>query len=90
MSTLDTQLLTTRQVAAYLGVERTWVYAHANELGAIRLGAGPKARLRFDPDTVVEQLRSPQQRKPVVRRTLRRRTTPAVPLLPIINRRTLG
>lgn len=30
------------------GVSSAWVYAHANELGAIRLGTGPKARLRFD------------------------------------------
>ena len=35
------------QLARMLGVERDWVYAHAGELGAIRLG-GPKGRLRFD------------------------------------------
>lgn len=34
-------------LAAELSVERDWVYAHAEELGAIRLG-GPKGRLRFD------------------------------------------
>lgn len=35
-------------LAAELGVERSWVYEHANELHPIRLGTGPKARLRFD------------------------------------------
>ncbi len=35
------------EVASALGVERDWVYTHADELGAIRLG-GPTGRLRFD------------------------------------------
>jgi hypothetical protein len=39
-------------VAAELGVERPWVYQHAAELGARRLGDGPRARLRFDLETV--------------------------------------
>ncbi|HWC49526.1 MAG TPA: hypothetical protein VG448_11645 [Solirubrobacterales bacterium] len=34
-------------LAAELSVERDWVYAHADELGALRLG-GPNGRLRFD------------------------------------------
>ena len=34
-------------LARALGVDRDWVYAHAAELGAIRLG-GPRGRLRFD------------------------------------------
>ena len=34
-------------VAGYLAVEREWVYEHAAELGARRLGSGPRARLRF-------------------------------------------
>jgi hypothetical protein len=36
-------------LAVELGVSRDWVYEHADELGALRLGNGPKARLRFDP-----------------------------------------
>jgi hypothetical protein len=36
-------------LARTLNVDRDWVYAHARELGAVRLGDGPKARLRFDP-----------------------------------------
>jgi len=35
------------RLAKTLGVERDWVYAHACQLGAIRLG-GPQGRLRFD------------------------------------------
>jgi hypothetical protein len=35
-------------VARHFGLTRGWVYEHAGELGAIRLGDGPKARLRFD------------------------------------------
>lgn len=35
-------------VCARFGVSVDYVYAHADRLGAIRLGGGPKARLRFD------------------------------------------
>src|SRR6266571_4338030 len=35
-------------VARYLGCGRDWVYSHADQLGARRLGAGAKPRLRFD------------------------------------------
>ena len=35
-------------LAGTLGVDRSYVYAHADELGAIRLGGGAKPRLRFD------------------------------------------
>ena len=36
-------------LAIDLSVSRAFVYEHAQELGALRLGSGPKARLRFDP-----------------------------------------
>jgi hypothetical protein len=39
-----------RELAADLGVSLDYVYAHAAELGAMRLGSGPKARIRFDLD----------------------------------------
>jgi hypothetical protein len=48
--------LTVSQVAARYRVSRSWVYAHQRELGAIRLGDGPRARLRFDPKVVAEGL----------------------------------
>lgn len=40
-------LVGVREVAAHLGVDEGYVYEHASELGARRLGQGPKARLRF-------------------------------------------
>jgi hypothetical protein len=43
-------------VAAELQVERDWVYAHARDLGVVRLGDGPKARLRFDLEQVRERV----------------------------------
>jgi hypothetical protein len=45
-------LLDAAAIAARFGVSRDWVYSRADELGAIRLGEGPKARLRFDPERV--------------------------------------
>ena len=50
------RLLTAAEVSEWWGVERSWVYAHADDLGARRLGAGPRPRLRFDPDEVAERL----------------------------------
>ena len=44
--------LDAQEVARQLGVSRDWVYEHANELGASRVGAGPRPRLRFPPDAV--------------------------------------
>jgi hypothetical protein len=49
-------LLTARQVAARFNVDRSWVYAHAQELGVIRLGDGPRPRLRFDPALVAQRV----------------------------------
>lgn len=49
MATAGDALLTARQVAALFNVDRGWVYAHANELGVVRIGTGPRPRLRFDP-----------------------------------------
>lgn len=45
-------------VARLLGVERDWVYEHADQLGGIRLG-GPRGRLRFDRQTLVDRLADP-------------------------------
>lgn len=44
MAWLDAQ-----EVARRLGVSREWVYEHADELGASRIGSGPRPRLRFPP-----------------------------------------
>jgi predicted DNA-binding transcriptional regulator AlpA len=37
-------------VAERLGMTREWVYEHASELGAVRIGGGSRPRLRFPPD----------------------------------------
>jgi hypothetical protein len=49
-------LLSAAQVAERFNVDRDWVYAHADQLGARRLGTGPKPRLRFDPGEVAAYL----------------------------------
>jgi len=48
-------LLSAAQVATRLGMARSWVYEHAEELGVVRLGEGPRPRLRFDPAAVAER-----------------------------------
>jgi hypothetical protein len=59
-----------------LGIERDWVYAHARELGAIRLG-GTQGRLRFDLREVTRALadrrREPPAAAPAARSPPRRR-----------------
>ncbi|MFN8131642.1 MAG: helix-turn-helix domain-containing protein [Solirubrobacteraceae bacterium] len=44
------RLVDAQAVAELLGVSRAWVYDHAGELGAVRLGEGARPRLRFDRD----------------------------------------
>jgi hypothetical protein len=78
------RLVDAGRVARELGVERDWVYDHANQLGAIRLG-GPRGRLRFDLQVVKERLggeepaswRAP--RRPARRHKLRRKARPSPP-----------
>lgn len=76
------RLVDAATLARELGVERDWVYAHAEELGAIRLG-GRHGRLRFDLQVVKDRLvgsdtavwraprraaPKPRQRRPPARR----------------------
>lgn len=42
-------------LAQLLGVDRDWVYTHAEQLGAVRLG-GERGRLRFDLATLDQRL----------------------------------
>jgi hypothetical protein len=37
------------EIARLFGRTRSWVYEHAGELGAVRLGSGPRPRLGFSP-----------------------------------------
>jgi hypothetical protein len=64
-------LMDAATVARLLGVSRGTVYAKADELGAIRIGSGPRARLRFDPARIVSTAPAP----PGPDKPLRRRGT---------------
>ncbi|HEX5374631.1 MAG TPA: hypothetical protein VFW48_00570 [Solirubrobacterales bacterium] len=77
------ELVDVAEVARRFGVSRDYVYEHADDLGAVRLGDGPKARLRFDPETVAGRLgaSSPEPSPRPQRRP--RRGTKRVDLLPV-------
>jgi hypothetical protein len=82
------RLVTAAELSERLGLARSTIYEKAGELGAIRIGTGPRARLRFDPDQVVERLggaeqapASPAGRPSRRRQPVRRRPRPG--LLPI-------
>jgi hypothetical protein len=51
------ELVDAAELARRLGIDRSWVYTHAIELGAVKLGAGRKPRLRFDPQVAARVLR---------------------------------
>ncbi|MHB1570425.1 MAG: hypothetical protein ACYC0H_14645 [Solirubrobacteraceae bacterium] len=55
------RLLSPKELAAALHVSPDYVYTHAVELGVMRLGDGPKARLRFDLHTAQQAMRSRKQ-----------------------------
>jgi hypothetical protein len=89
-------MLTVSQLANHLHLNRAWVYEHADELGAIRIGSGPKARIRFDFHTATDALKQQRASRtptlaPVKPLKSRRRRTPAsVPLLPVHDRQMRG
>jgi len=93
---MSAQLLDASQLARRLGLTRAWVYEHANELGAITLGDGPRPRLRFDPDIAAEALQARRRPKPARLPASdtprpgrpRRRPPSTVPLLPVHEPRT--
>jgi hypothetical protein len=60
------QLLEPKELASALNVSVDYVYAHSADLGAMRLGAGPKARLRFDLRTAQTAMRSRQRAGPAI------------------------
>jgi hypothetical protein len=65
------RLVDAAELASRLGVDRAWVYSHAKELHAVRLG-GPRGRMRFDIDSVLRLLDGEPARPP--RPAPRRRT----------------
>lgn len=46
------------EMARRLDVTREWVYEHAHELGAVRIGHGPRPRLRFPPGHAAMQTKT--------------------------------
>jgi hypothetical protein len=84
------QFVDAAAVARLLGVSRATVYAKADELGAIRVGNGKRARLRFDLAMIVTQSQSGSS-KPSKdrhrRRSRRSSQSPNSELLPIRGRR---
>lgn len=57
------KMLSAAEVSKRWSISRRWVYDHADELGARRMGTGPRPRLRFDPDEVAARIGAP--RRPV-------------------------
>jgi hypothetical protein len=74
------RLLDSQTVAGMLGVSEDWARGHAAELGAIRIGDGPKGALRFD----AARVRAALERRRVGRPSERRRRNSAT------RRRSLG
>jgi hypothetical protein len=88
------ELVDAEELARRFGLSRAWVYSHADELGALRVGAGPRSRLRFDPRIALERLtsrsagemsQSPGSRasKPISGRKTKGRVSQKSNLLPI-------
>jgi len=67
----DTTLVDAQQLATHLGVARSFVYAHADELGGKRLGE--RGRLRFDVATATAAFASREPEQQVVPTRRRRR-----------------
>jgi len=85
-----TRFVDAATVARVLGVKRNWVYEHARELGAVRLG-GAQGRLRFDLHEIEERLaRLPADAEPTAAKPPAPKRPPAragkrpVPLLPYL------
>jgi hypothetical protein len=81
------RLVDAATLADVLGISRDTVYARADQLGAVRLGTGPRARLRFDPDRARQALEVVAPVAPVVQMPRRRKPrASSAPLLPIRGR----
>ena len=73
------QLVDAAEIARRFGLSAATVREHADRLGVIRVGDGPKPRMRFDPERVAAALAdcSPDRRSP----------EPEVPAQPTVRRR---
>jgi predicted DNA-binding transcriptional regulator AlpA len=81
------RVLSAREVSRLLGRSTPWVYDHATELGAIRMGTGPKARIGFDLAMIEQwkrdnQIRSSGAPAPPRRRSRRNTVSRAGNLIP--------
>jgi hypothetical protein len=76
-------LVDAAEIARRTGLSREAIYDRADELGVLRLGDGPKARLRFDPRVVEERLRAPQTKADPPKRSRSPRRRQGSPLLPV-------
>jgi hypothetical protein len=83
-------LVDAAEIARLHGKTRSWVYDHAGELGAVRLGSGARPRLGFSPARVAKRLErldqplpAPRPERPRPRRRHQRagRTATGAPLL---------
>ena len=92
------ELVDAAELARRFGIERSWVYGHAIQLGAVKLGSGAKPRLRFDPQIAAKVLRKAGEKSaadPPARSGKRagppqRGQGSEVPLLPIRNEEEKG
>ena len=80
------RFVTASELARILRVSRDFVYSHADRLGVIRLGTGPKARLRFLLDeSLIDRLAAlqPVRQDPLAVMPRMRAPVPAERLLPV-------
>jgi hypothetical protein len=86
----DEPLVDATEIARLHGKSRAWVYEHAGELGAVRLGSGPRPRLGFSLARAAERLErvdkpaTPSPPEPPKRRRQRQRagrTATGAPML---------
>jgi hypothetical protein len=90
---VEPALVDAEALARFLNVERSYVYQHATELGAVRLSDGPRARLRFDIAEARRRLTCSMSRgspgspsplvEPIHKRRHRHPLGTSAPLLPI-------
>ena len=89
-STRAEPLVDAAEIARLHGKTRSWVYEHAGELGAVRLGSGRRPRLGFSPARVAAALEKvdkpattplPEPPEPRRRRERAGRTATGAPLL---------
>ena len=78
-----TRVLNPAEVADLLGRDRSWVYEHADELGAFRYGTGPRARLGFDLFRIEEWKREQRSRSPGRKKPQRPRGPNLLPFEPL-------